>query len=175
METVWFCLVAIMVAIYVLLDGFDLGAGAVHFLVAQTDEERRQVIASIGPVWDGNEVWLLRRRRHSLFCFPGSLRQRIQRILFPLMMVLWLLILRGTSIEFRNHIAAQSGFPSGISFSAVPACCWLFSSVPPSATSCAACHSMTAAISSNRCGPISGWARTPASWIGTPFWSVCWR
>ena len=59
METIWFCLVAVMVAMYVLLDGFDLGAGAIHFLVARTNEERRQVIATIGPVWDGNEVWLL--------------------------------------------------------------------------------------------------------------------
>lgn len=56
MGTIWFWLVAMMIAIYVLLDGFDLGAGAIHLLVAKTDEERRQVLASIGPVWDGNEV-----------------------------------------------------------------------------------------------------------------------
>src|SRR5712692_10334729 len=56
METIWFCLVAAMIAIYVLLDGFDLGAGAVSLLVARTDAERRQVLATIGPVWDGNEV-----------------------------------------------------------------------------------------------------------------------
>lgn len=59
METVWFCLVALMIAVYVLLDGFDLGAGAIHFLAAKTEEERRQILASIGPVWDGNEVWLV--------------------------------------------------------------------------------------------------------------------
>src|SRR5436190_22954821 len=59
MGTVWFCLVAFMIAMYVLLDGFDLGAGAIHLWVAKTDEERRQVLASIGPVWDGNEVWLI--------------------------------------------------------------------------------------------------------------------
>ncbi len=59
METTWFCLVAIMIAAYVVLDGFDLGAGAVHFLVAKTDAERQLVVRSIGPVWDGNEVWLL--------------------------------------------------------------------------------------------------------------------
>ena len=81
METIWFCLVAVMVAMYVLLDGFDLGAGAVHFLVARTNEERRQVIATIGPVWDGNEVWLLAARRCSLLCFPTSLRQCLQRFL----------------------------------------------------------------------------------------------
>ena len=59
MATTWFCLVAVMLAIYVLLDGFDFGAGAIHLLVARTPEERRQAIASIGPLWDGNEVWLL--------------------------------------------------------------------------------------------------------------------
>ena len=59
MATVWFCLVSVMLAAYVVLDGFDLGAGIVHLCVARTREERRTVIASIGPVWDGNEVWLL--------------------------------------------------------------------------------------------------------------------
>lgn len=58
METVWFCLVAIMLAVYVLLDSFDLGAGAIRLVAAKTDEERRQVLASIGLVWDGNEGWL---------------------------------------------------------------------------------------------------------------------
>ena len=59
MGTLWFCLVAAMIVMYVLLDGFDLGAGAIHLLVAKTPEERRQVIAAIAPVWNGNEVWLL--------------------------------------------------------------------------------------------------------------------
>ena len=56
METIWFCLVAVMIVVYVVLDGFDLGAGIVHLFVARTDGERRGVLASIGPVWDGNEV-----------------------------------------------------------------------------------------------------------------------
>ena len=70
MGTIWFCLVAVMVAMYVLLDGFDLGAGAIHLLVARTNEERRQVIATIGPVWDGNEVWLLAAGGTSISLFP---------------------------------------------------------------------------------------------------------
>jgi len=48
-----------MITIYVLLDGFDLGAGAIHLFGGKTDEERRRCLASIGPVWDGNEVWLI--------------------------------------------------------------------------------------------------------------------
>lgn len=104
MGTIWFCLVAIMIAIYVLLDGFDLGAGAIHLLVARTDFERRQVLASIGPVWDGNEVWLLAAGGVLYFAFPALYASGFSGFYLPLMMVLWLLILRGSSIEFRNHV-----------------------------------------------------------------------
>jgi cytochrome d ubiquinol oxidase subunit II len=103
MGTVWFCLVAGMIAAYVLLDGFDLGAGAIHLLVAKTTEERRQVIASIGPVWDGNEVWLLATGGTMYFAFPALYASGFSGFYLPLMIVLWLLILRGISIEFRNH------------------------------------------------------------------------
>src|SRR5881628_1977875 len=106
MGTLWFCLVALMIAIYVLLDGFDLGAGAIHLFVARTDEERRQVLASIGPVWDGNEVWLLAAGGTLYFAFPALYAGAFSGFYLPLMMVLWLLILRGTAIEFRNHIEA---------------------------------------------------------------------
>jgi cytochrome bd ubiquinol oxidase subunit II len=111
METVWFCLVAVMVAMYVLLDGFDLGAGAVHFLVARTNEERRQVLATIGPVWDGNEVWLLAAGGVLYFAFPLLYASAFSGFYLPLMMVLWLLILRGTSVEFRNHIVSPIWTP----------------------------------------------------------------
>src|SRR5438093_9757866 len=104
MGTLWFCLVALMIAIYVLLDGFDLGAGAIHLWVAKTDEERRQVLASIGPVWDGNEVWLIAVGGTMYFAFPALYASAFSGFYLPLMIVLWLLILRGASIEFRNHI-----------------------------------------------------------------------
>lgn len=104
MGTIWFWLVAIMIAIYVLLDGFDLGAGAIHLFVAKTDDERRQVLASIGPVWDGNEVWLLAAGGTLYFAFPSLYASAFSGFYLPLMIVLWLLILRGASIEFRNHI-----------------------------------------------------------------------
>jgi cytochrome d ubiquinol oxidase subunit II len=111
MGTLWFCLVAVMVAMYVLLDGFDLGAGAIHFLVARTNEERRQVIATIGPVWDGNEVWLLAAGGTLYFAFPVLYASGFSGFYLPLMMVLWLLILRGTAIEFRNHIESPIWIP----------------------------------------------------------------
>ena len=111
METLWFCLVAGMIAMYVLLDGFDLGAGAIHFLVAKTNEERRQVIATIGPVWDGNEVWLVASGGTLYFAFPLLYASGFSGFYLPLMMVLWLLILRGTAIEFRNHIHSPIWIP----------------------------------------------------------------
>jgi cytochrome d ubiquinol oxidase subunit II len=104
METAWFCLVAIMIAAYVVLDGFDLGAGAVHFLVAETDTERHLVVRSIGPVWDGNEVWLLAAGGTLYFAFPALYASGFSGFYLPLMIVLWLLILRGISIEFREQV-----------------------------------------------------------------------
>jgi cytochrome d ubiquinol oxidase subunit II len=104
METIWFCLIALMLAMYVLLDGFDLGAGAIHLMVAKTDGERRQVLASIGPVWDGNEVWLVAAGGTLYFAFPALYASGFSGFYLPLMIVLWLLIVRGSAIEFRNHI-----------------------------------------------------------------------
>jgi cytochrome d ubiquinol oxidase subunit II len=107
MATIWFMIVAVMVAIYVLLDGFDLGAGAVHLFIARTDEERRTVIRAIGPVWDGNEVWLLAAGGTLYFAFPLLYASSFSGFYLPLMMVLWLLMLRAIGIEFRAHIQEQ--------------------------------------------------------------------
>jgi cytochrome d ubiquinol oxidase subunit II len=104
MELIWFCLVSIVIAAYVALDGFDLGAGIAHLFVARSDSERRQVLASIGPVWDGNEVWLLAGGGTLYFAFPALYSAAFSGFYLALMMVLWLLMLRGISIEFRNHI-----------------------------------------------------------------------
>ena len=104
MPTLWFCLVAVMIAVYVLLDGFDIGAGIVHLGVARTGAERRAVLGSIGPVWDANEVWLLAGGGVLFFAFPVLYASSFSGFYLPLMMVLWLLILRGVSIEFRNHV-----------------------------------------------------------------------
>ncbi len=70
METIWFIFVALMVTMYVLLDGFDLGAGAIHLFAARDDRERRTIIRAIGPVWDGNEVWLIAAGGTLFFAFP---------------------------------------------------------------------------------------------------------
>jgi cytochrome bd ubiquinol oxidase subunit II len=111
METLWFCLVAVMLALYVVLDGFDLGAGAIHLWVARTDMERRLVLRSIGPVWDGNEVWLLAGGGTLFFAFPRLYASSFSGFYLPLMIVLWLLMLRGISIEFRNHLKGPAWRP----------------------------------------------------------------
>ena len=103
MESTWFVLLALMLVVYVVLDGFDFGAGILHLFVAKTDHERRTVFAAIGPVWDGNEVWLLAFGGVLVFAFPKVYATAFSGFYLPLMMVLWLLIVRGISIEFRSH------------------------------------------------------------------------
>ena len=106
MLLIWFLLVALMLTAYVVLDGFDLGAGVLHLLIARTDAERQQVIRSIGPVWDGNEVWLIAGGGTLFFAFPVLYASGFSGFYLPLMMVLWLIILRGIGIELRGHIAS---------------------------------------------------------------------
>ncbi|MBI2689920.1 MAG: cytochrome d ubiquinol oxidase subunit II [Acidobacteria bacterium] len=102
METLWFWLVASMIAGYVILDGFDLGAGALHLFLARTAEERDQVLGAIGPFWDGNEVWLIAGGGTLYFAFPSLYASAFSGFYLPLMCVLWLLLLRGIAIEARH-------------------------------------------------------------------------
>jgi cytochrome bd ubiquinol oxidase subunit II len=103
MGTLWFWIVALMLVAYVVLDGFDLGVGIVYLFVARTDQERVQTLRTIGPVWDGNEVWLLAAGGTLFFAFPLLYASAFSGFYLPLMIVLWLLILRGVSIELRSH------------------------------------------------------------------------
>jgi len=104
MEMLWFWIVSVMVAIYAVLDGFDFGAGILHLFVARTDLERRQVLGAIGPWWDGNEVWLLAGGGAMFLAFPRLLAAGFSGFYLALILVLWCLILRGISIEFRSHV-----------------------------------------------------------------------
>ena len=104
MGTLWLCLAAMVITGYVLLDGFDLGAGIVQLFVARAEYETGQVLNSIGPVWDGNEVWLLAAGGTLFFAFPALYASAFSGFYLSLMIVLWLLILRGISIEFRPHV-----------------------------------------------------------------------
>lgn len=104
METLWFMIVAVMVAAYVVLDGFDLGAGVIYLGAARTPAERQTIMRAIGPVWDGNEVWLLAAGGTLYFAFPLLYASSFSGFYLPLMMVLWLLMLRGIGIELRAHM-----------------------------------------------------------------------
>lgn len=104
MHTAWFILVAFMIVAYVVLDGFDLGAGALYLLLAHTEYERRTVLRTVGPVWDGNEVWLVAAGGTLYFAFPLLYASAFSGFYLPLNIVLWLLILRGLGIEFRTHL-----------------------------------------------------------------------
>src|SRR5216683_3394080 len=106
METIWFLLVAFMIAAYVVLDGFDIGAGILHLLIARTEPERQIVLRTIGPVWDGNEVWLIASGGTLYFAFPLLYASGFSGFYLPLTIVLWLLILRGIGIEFRMHLTS---------------------------------------------------------------------
>jgi cytochrome bd ubiquinol oxidase subunit II len=104
METIWFVVVALMLVAYVVLDGFDLGAGIIYLYAARNSDERRTILRAIGPVWDGNEVWLLAAGGTLYFAFPQLYASSFSGFYLPLMMVLWLLMLRAIGIEFRSHI-----------------------------------------------------------------------
>src|SRR6516165_11286939 len=105
METIWFIIVSVMIAAYVVLDGFDLGAGIIYLIVGKTSDERRKILRSIGPVWDGNEVWLLAAGGTLYFAYPQLYASAFSGFYLPLMMVLWLLMLRGVGIELRSHMS----------------------------------------------------------------------
>jgi cytochrome d ubiquinol oxidase subunit II len=104
MGFIWFWLVAVMIVGYVVLDGFDLGVGVLHLFLVRTEAERQASLRSIGPVWDGNEVWLLAGGGTLYFAFPLLYASAFSGFYLPLMIVLWLLVLRGVSLELRNHI-----------------------------------------------------------------------
>ena len=104
METLWFWAVTFLLAMYVVLDGFDFGAGILHLFIAKTENERRTVLNAIGPYWDGNEVWLLAAGGTLYFAFPPVYAAAFSGFYLPLTIVLWLLMLRGLGIELRHHI-----------------------------------------------------------------------
>jgi cytochrome d ubiquinol oxidase subunit II len=119
MAATWYFLIALMLVTYAVLDGFDFGAGILHLVVARTDAERREVLGAIGPVWDGNEVWLIASGGVLVFAFPRAYAAAFSGLYLPLMMVLWLLVLRGIAIEFRSkvdHPLWRTGFDGMFAF-----------------------------------------------------------
>ncbi len=107
MHELWFCLVVVMFTVYAVMDGFDFGAGVLHLFVAKRDEERREVLGAIGPFWAGNEVWLLAGGGALFLAFPRVLAAGFSGFYLAMFLVVWVLILRGLSIEFRSHVRGE--------------------------------------------------------------------
>ena len=104
MIPIWYGVVAFMLIAYVILDGRNFGAGMLHWLVAKTPEECRQVIAAIGPLWSWHEVWLVGFGGALLAVFPRLMASAFAGYYLALFLILWCLILRGISIEVGGHI-----------------------------------------------------------------------
>jgi cytochrome bd ubiquinol oxidase subunit II len=103
MNVIWFWVLGAMLTAYAVLDGYDLGVGSLSLWIAKSDDERRLALNSIGPVWNGNEVWLLAAGGMMVVSFPRVYAAAFSGFYLALMLVLWLLILRGVSIEFRSQ------------------------------------------------------------------------
>lgn len=103
MPTLFFCFLAFALAAYAVLDGYDLGTGMLHLRLAKSDAERRQLLRTIGPLWDGNEVFLVASGGTLFFAFPTLYAATFSGFYLPLIIVLWLLIVRGVSIDLRSH------------------------------------------------------------------------
>ncbi len=104
LEALWFAFGALSFAAYVVLDGFDLGAGIMHFVAGRDPKERTLIMRSIGPVWDGNEVWLLAAGATLYLAFPKLYAVAIAGFYLPVMILLWLLAARALGIEMKHHL-----------------------------------------------------------------------
>jgi cytochrome d ubiquinol oxidase subunit II len=105
LNTTWFILVAVLIAGYAALDGFDLGVGVLH-LFTRSEEERRLSLKATAPVWDGNEVWLLTGGGALFAAFPAVYATAFSGFYLALMLLLVALIARAVSLEFRNLVDA---------------------------------------------------------------------
>ena len=128
LQTLWFILIAVLFTGFLFLEGFDFGVGMLLPLVGKTDEERRMVILAIGPVWDGNEVWLIGAGGALFAAFPNWYATLFSGFYLPLFLIVIGLILRGISIEFRNKdkgVRWRKGWDIGIFIgSLIPAFLW---------------------------------------------------
>jgi cytochrome d ubiquinol oxidase subunit II len=102
-----FVVIAFMLTMYVVLDGYDLGVAAIAPLIARDDRERATVMASIGPFWNGNEVWLIAAGAALFALFPVAYASSFSGFYLPFIIVLWLLMFRGIALELREHFPSE--------------------------------------------------------------------
>ncbi len=108
LQLLWFVLLGVLLAGYAVLDGFDFGVGMMHLRVAKTDDERRVVMNSIGPLWDGNEVWLVTFGGALFAAFPAAYATTFSAFYLPFMLLLVALIYRAASLEFRSKVTSRT-------------------------------------------------------------------
>jgi cytochrome bd ubiquinol oxidase subunit II len=101
-QIIWFILWGVLWAVYFMLDGFDLGAGMLQPYIARNEDERQSVISSIGPVWDGNQVWLITAGGATFAAFPTTYALMFSYLYTALLAILFALIIRGVAIELRH-------------------------------------------------------------------------
>jgi cytochrome bd ubiquinol oxidase subunit II len=104
MITLWYGILAFMLTTYIVLDGRNFGAGILHWIVARNQNERRQVIAAIGPLWSWHEVWLVGTGGVMVMAFPRLMSASFSGCYLALILILWCLLLRGISIEVGGHM-----------------------------------------------------------------------
>ncbi|GAA4302447.1 cytochrome d ubiquinol oxidase subunit II [Aestuariibaculum suncheonense] len=104
MELFWYIVLMCMLTVYVILDGYDFGAGIVHLFFAKTEKDKKAITNSIGPFWDANEVWLIAAGGVLFFAFPTLYAASFSGFYLPLIMILWLLIFRAIGLELRGQI-----------------------------------------------------------------------
>ena len=102
LQVFWFIVIAFFWTGFFILEGFDLGVGALHMVVGRTDLERRVAINSIGPFWDGNEVWLIVAGAATFAAFPLWYASMFSALYLAMMLVMLALIIRGVSFEYRG-------------------------------------------------------------------------
>jgi cytochrome d ubiquinol oxidase subunit II len=107
MSIAGFVILAFMLTVYVLLDGYDLGVATIVPLIARNDRERATVMASIGPFWNGNEVWLIASAAALFALFPAAYAASFSGFYLPFIVVLWLLMFRGIAMELRSHFESE--------------------------------------------------------------------
>ena len=105
MIALWFALLCFTIIVFVVLDGWNIGVGTLHFLVARNERERRDIVAALGPLWSWNEVWLIAAGGTFILAFPMVMAAAFSGFYLALWMVLWSFVLRGISIEVGGHIA----------------------------------------------------------------------
>ena len=104
MELFWYIVLMLMLAVYIVLDGYDFGAGIIHLFFAKKEADKKAITSAIGPFWDANEVWLIAAGGILFFAFPTLYASSFSGFYLPLMMILWLLIFRAIGLELRHQI-----------------------------------------------------------------------